>query len=172
MPTDRHGITHAGALGLYDDDDEYDAAMRRMERHERERLASEIRRQERLAAKEHRQAMKAARRDNEPPSRLPKQIARLGKLFSSKSGESSASQGKCEDVKRSEPPKSSQHDPEVPPSGFIVVRRPSTPEPVYTMDDVDPIDSPWLDECGMVRVITNDISGCRIVPKSSIEPSK
>jgi len=54
---------------------------------------------------------------------------------------------------------------------YVIVRRPSTPEVIYTLNDVDPVDSPWLAECGMVRVRSDDEGGCHIVPKSSIQTS-
>jgi hypothetical protein len=49
MPTDQHGVTHAGALGLFDDVDENNAAAERSERHERECLETVIRREYRRA---------------------------------------------------------------------------------------------------------------------------
>jgi hypothetical protein len=54
---------------------------------------------------------------------------------------------------------------------YVVVRRPPTPELAYTADDIDPTDSPWLRECGMVRVKSDDAGGCHIIPKSSIQKS-
>jgi hypothetical protein len=42
MPTDKHGVLHSGAIGLYDDDDEHIAPVERNERRERERLESTI----------------------------------------------------------------------------------------------------------------------------------
>lgn len=50
-----------------------------------------------------------------------------------------------------------------------IARTPSTPEPVYTTEDVDSVDSPWLQECGMVRINSDDRGGCHIVPKESIQ---
>jgi hypothetical protein len=52
------------------------------------------------------------------------------------------------------------------------VRKPPTPEPLYTAEDMDPVESPWLRECGMVKVKSKDPGGCHIVPKSVIQKSE
>jgi hypothetical protein len=45
------------------------------------------------------------------------------------------------------------------PMEYVIVRRSETPEPVYTESDVDSVDSPWLKECGVVRVWSKDPGG-------------
>jgi hypothetical protein len=45
-------------------------------------------------------------------------------------------------------------------------RQYGSPELIYPAAEVDPVDSPWLKECGMVKVGTG--VDTRIVPKSSI----
>jgi hypothetical protein len=55
---------------------------------------------------------------------------------------------------------------------YVVVKKPAMSEPVYTAEDIDPVDSPWLRECGMVRVKSDDGGGCHIVPKSCIRKNE
>ena len=52
---------------------------------------------------------------------------------------------------------------------YNIVRRPKTPDPVYQDKDVQPVDSPWLRECGMVKVKSKNPGGCHIVSKTIIQ---
>jgi polynucleotide 5'-kinase involved in rRNA processing len=62
MPTDKHGVTHAGTIGLFDDEQENYVSVERSERHEIEHLQSQIRRHEgRQERKEHREQRAANR---------------------------------------------------------------------------------------------------------------
>jgi len=56
--------------------------------------------------------------------------------------------------------------------GYKIVRRPATPEQVYHAEDVEAVDSPWLRECGMVKVKSDGAGGCHIVSKTDIEKSE
>jgi hypothetical protein len=153
MPTDHHGQTHSGAISLFDDPDEHATSIERSERHERERLESAARRLDRRSNRQYRKDVEAA----EGKSKVPSWLIRLfGKKTEPKSEEEKRTEGR----KKTAIPE---------PMKYIVVRRPATPEPVYTAEDIDPVDSPWLRECGMVRVRSDDAGGCHIVPKSSIQ---
>jgi hypothetical protein len=165
MPTDAHGVTHAGALGLFDDFDENAAAIARSERHACENLETAIRRHERRAGRQHRRNFKATKRQAAGKSKLLWPILWLEKLFGG---------GKDLDpiVPTSRPAEGHGKIQECEASGFTVIRKPSTPEPAYTAQDVDPVDSPWSRECGMVRVKSDDVGGCHIVPKSSLQKSE
>jgi len=145
MPTDEHGQTHAGTIGLFDDADELAATALRTERHERRELESQIRRLERRTGRQHRKEVRAA----DGKSRLPLWLA---KIF--RSDEKASDDGDKTITVTEE---------------WIVVRKPVTREPEYTAQDIDPVDSLWLRECGMVRVKSDDAGGCHIVPKSSVQ---
>tara|TARA_R110002003_G_scaffold105_3_gene8744 strand:- start:15825 stop:16346 length:522 start_codon:yes stop_codon:yes gene_type:complete len=170
MPTDQHGVTHAGALGLFDDVDENNAAAERSERHERECLETVIRREHRRAGRQHRKEAKAARREirgrsipSWPASWFGK-VLHGGKHSSHDSGSSKLDNGASGDEEKDTVRGRIRLTTE-----YVVVPRPVTPDPVYTAEDIDPVDSPWLRECGMVRVKSDDNGGCHIVPKSSIQ---
>jgi hypothetical protein len=60
MPTDQHGQTHLGTMGLLDDDDEHVVSVKRSEYHERERLESTARRLDRRSDRQNRKDVKAA----------------------------------------------------------------------------------------------------------------
>jgi hypothetical protein len=168
MPTDKHGVTHAGTLGLFDDDEENYTSVERSERHEIEHLQSQIRRHERCEDRKERRELKAADRAAKGKSKLTWPMLWFGKVFggakelspepSVVSPHGGQSQGDDELVR----------DIHVK-TEWVVVRKPPTPEPVYTADDIDPVNSPWLRECSMVRVKSDDPGRCHIVPKSSIE---
>jgi hypothetical protein len=158
MPRDRHGVLHAGSLGLFDDPDELDAARARAERHEREHLELLIQRQIRREARQFRKDLKTA----ESASQLPWPISWLSRLFGGGKDTTPVPDG--DEVKKVR----EIHEPMV----YVIVRRPETPELVYTEDDVDHVDSPWLEECGMVRVRSKDPGGCHIVSKSRILKSE
>jgi hypothetical protein len=153
MPRDHHGVLHAGSLGLFDDLDELDATHFRAERHEREYLESVIRHQQRREARQYRKNLKAAT-NTKPPSRLPWPISLLVRFFGGVKDTGPADDKKARQIRE--------------PIEYIVVRRPETPELVYTEEDVDPVHSLWLEECGMVRVRSKDPGGCHIVPKDRI----
>jgi hypothetical protein len=153
MPTDTHGVTHAGSLGLFDDVDETFAAAARSERHERENLESAICRHERRAGRQYRKAAKT-----------PWHTSFFGKLFGGHKDhntEQVSVEGGLVEVKDSSDEESDN-------DGFEIVRRPEMPEKIYSAEDIDPVNSPWLRECGMVRVRSDDAGGCHIVPKSRI----
>jgi hypothetical protein len=168
MPTDKHGVTHAGTLGLFDDDDENCTSVERSERHEIEHLRSQIRRYERRENRRERWGLKAADRAAKGKSKLTWPMLWFGKVF-----------GGAKELSPEPSPVSplggqGQVDDELVrdirvKTEWVVVRKPPTPERLYTADDIDPVDSPWLRECGMVRVKCDYAGGCHIVPKSSIE---
>lgn len=159
MPTDHHGMTHAGTISLFDNDDEYDAIMKRNEHYERQHLESVIRRHERREDRQQRKDAKAADRAGKGIPELPRAVSWMARLFR---------QGK-EPVLELKGTKN-KDGVEIPVAiEYMVVRRPDSPEIVYTAEDIAPVGSPWLRECGMVRVISDDAGGCHIVPKSSIQ---
>lgn len=166
MPTDRHGVTHVGTIGLFDDDDEYQVAMDNAERHERKHLESKIRRQERRDKRQQRKEDRAADQEISGKSKLLWPFSRLGRFFGGGKKPRLDATSTIDDG--DEPTSGIQKTTE-----YVIVRKPSTPEVVYTAQDVDTtIDSPWLRECGMVRVMSDDAGGCHIVPKSSIQKSE
>ncbi|KAF2034136.1 hypothetical protein EK21DRAFT_97628 [Setomelanomma holmii] len=171
MPTDQHGVTHAGSLGLFDDDIEIKAAADRSERHERDRLATLLRREERRAGRRHRREARSAEREAHRGSTSSWRGSWFGKTFGSRIHEDRGSEKKTLLGERGV-----DEENEPPPTGCIristeytVVRGPVSPSPVYTAEDIDPVDSPWLRECGMVRVKSEESGGCHIVPKSNIQ---
>ncbi|KAH3960667.1 hypothetical protein HBI24_201040 [Parastagonospora nodorum] len=147
MPTDEHGQTHAGAIGLFDDADEYAATTLRSERRERRELEAQIRRHERSAGRQHRKEVRTA----QGKSKLPSWLAKIFRIDEKRGDDGDRTITVTEE--------------------WIVARRPVTPEPEYTAQDIDPADSLWLRECGMVRVKSDDAGGCHIVPKSSVKKS-
>lgn len=161
MPTNLHGMTHAGTIGLFDDDDEYDAVMKRNERYERQHLESVIRRHERREGRQQRKEAKAADRAAKGKPELSRPASWIARLFG---------RGKESDIEPNARGTKNKDGDEVSiTTEYVVVRRPPSPEIVYTAEDLDPVDSPWLRECGMIRVISDDAGGCHIVPKSSIQ---
>jgi hypothetical protein len=172
MPTDVHGITHAGTIGLFDDDDENAASLARAERHEIQGLEKYIRCRERRSRK--------LRKENKAADGLSPESSGRAKLSRSASWFGHLLNGGKEHSPELAPILSSdeKHDnddkkiPEIrveDTAEWAIVRRPEAPAQVYTAQDVDPVDSPFLRECGMVRVVSDDASGCHIVPKSRIE---
>ncbi|KAH7377919.1 hypothetical protein DE146DRAFT_586963, partial [Phaeosphaeria sp. MPI-PUGE-AT-0046c] len=164
MPTDQHGVTHSGTIGLFDDDDELQTAMTRAERHERERLEAQIRRHEQHGQRKERKEARAAIKQGREISKLVSLFLWPGRLFGrGKKSKLDATSSKGEADK----PASGGHET----TEYVVVRRTLTLEMVYTAQDVDPIDSSWLQECGMERVKSDGAGGCHIVPKSSVQNS-
>jgi len=51
---------------------------------------------------------------------------------------------------------------------YKIVRRPTTLEADWKVEDVQVVDSVWLQECGMVRVKSGNPGGCHIVSGSVI----
>jgi hypothetical protein len=169
MPTDRHGVTHAGTLGLFDDDDENYISVERSQRHEIEHLQSQTRRHERREDCKERRELKASSRAAKGKSKLQWPMSWIGKVFAR--GKSSSPKtspvrpvGGTDQGGNNEPARERRVKTE-----WVVVQKRPTPEPVYTADDIDAVDSPWLRECSMVRVKSDDPGGCHVVPKSSIE---
>ncbi|KAH7072029.1 hypothetical protein BKA63DRAFT_567958 [Paraphoma chrysanthemicola] len=169
MPTDQHGVTHAGALGLYDDADEKMAADQRLERHQREHLRTMIRREQRREGRQQRKEAKATKREAEGRSVLLRPGSWLEKaLHREKHSRTESHRLKLGEDGIDDDKKPTKGQMRVT-TEYVVVRRPATPEPAHTAEDIDPIDSPWLRECGMVRVKSDDSGGCHIVPKNSIQ---
>jgi hypothetical protein len=81
MPTDRHGVTHAGTLDLFDDNDENYTSVERSERHEIEHLQSQIRRHERREDRKERRELKAASRAAKGKPKLQWPMSWIGKIF-------------------------------------------------------------------------------------------
>jgi len=52
---------------------------------------------------------------------------------------------------------------------YKILPRPTTPEAEWKVEDVQVVDSVWLQECGMVRVKSENPGGCHIVSGSVIE---
>ncbi|KAL1795906.1 hypothetical protein ACET3X_006130 [Alternaria dauci] len=168
MPKDPHGQAHTGTYGLFDDPDELAQATAREESHEIHRLEGQIRRQKRRDRRLDRKDEKAAKRaaaGKESKSRIS---SLFGRFFGIKDSESSHEPGRSlgsddedGDVKKS------ARKPE-----YIIVRRPVTPKRVYHAEDVDTsVNSLWLNECGMVKVKSDDVGGYHIVSKTEIEKS-
>ncbi|KAF2818830.1 hypothetical protein CC86DRAFT_151206 [Ophiobolus disseminans] len=172
MPTDHHGVTHAGAIGLFDDDDENAATLASAERHEIAGLEKVIRCEERSTKRKLRKEDKAAQREVECKPNLPRPVSWLNRLFSASSSESSLTRLAEEESETDDEKKTTtttKKKKKRVKAEWTVVRRPVAPDAVYTAQDVDPVDSPFLRECGMVRVVSDDAGGCHIVPKSTIQ---
>ena len=137
-------------------------------------LEKVIRRETRRSKRKLRKANKAAQKETnaeDGKAKLPRPVSWLHRLFSgSKDSTSKAVFAKpiSEKEDDSDEAKTAKM-PTVIAAEWTVVRRPSTPDAVYTAQDVDPVDSPFLRECGMVRVVSDDAGGCHIVPKSTIQ---
>jgi hypothetical protein len=176
MPKDPHGQAHTGTYGLYDDPDELAQTTAREEAHEIHCLQGQIRRQERRDRRLDRKEEKAAKRvaAGKAPKSKSKIASLLGRVFRggrrssssiggpavpSRHGDSDDDNEEMKKVERVKRP------------GYRIVRRPVTPEQVYHAEDVDAVDSPWLRECGMVKVKSEGAGGCHIVSKSDIEKS-
>lgn len=167
MPTDVHGITHAGAIGLYDDDEENAASLARAERCEVKDLEKVIRRADRRSKRQERKDDKVAQRDTNNKAKLSQPASWFGHLLSGGKDPSPKRTGAKpvhdkEGGSKTKIPITSREE-------WMVVRRPEEPDAVYTVQDVDSVDSPFLRECGMVRVVSDDAVGCHIVAKSRIE---
>lgn len=165
MPTDIHGQPHTGSVGLFDDPSEHASALARTERHEHARLEGVIRRherhQKRQFAKEAKAASKATQGKSKSASKLSP-IAWMSKLF-----------GGGKDVKTDTVDAGGERTlPERKIEEYIIVRKEEAPEKVYTREDVDPVDSLWLRECGMVRVNSGGPGGCHIVPEGVIRKNE
>jgi hypothetical protein len=176
MPKDPHGQTHTGTYGLFDDPDEIATTTAHAEKHELHQLEGVIRREERHDRHLDHKEARADRRLDRKREKAAKRVAAgkppkskihtfLGKIFGGTDvgdsdeavrlvGEDGVKERKRRRGKRAE---------------YAIVRKSKTLEPVYYAEDVDPVDSPWLRECGMVKVQSKDSGGCHIVPKCSIQ---
>ncbi|KAG9195613.1 hypothetical protein G6011_00734 [Alternaria panax] len=167
MPTDPHGQAHTGTYGLFDDPDELAQTTAREEANEIHRLEGQIRRQERRDRRLGRKDEKAANRaasGREPKSKLS---SLFGRFFGGRSSGSSHEPAR---------PLGSNDEDEVGKKvgkpEYVIIRRPGTPKKVYHAEDVDTsVNSPWLSECGMVRVKSDDVGRYHIVSKTDIEKS-
>lgn len=172
MPTDVHGQIHAGSLGLFDDDSEYDVVTARAERRERERLESMIRRNVRREKRRLRKDQKIARQAAQKSAKLPRLVSWFLDLFGAKEAHSvAAAPSKPSGTYYRIEEEREGYSLGVPPMGiddYVIVRRPESPGLIYTAEDIDPVDSPWLMECGMVRVRSNEAGECHLVPRSAI----
>jgi hypothetical protein len=141
MPTDKHGVTHASSLGLFEDEDEHYATVERSGRHERKHLEPQIRRQERRKNRLQRREFRPAEREAKWNSKLPWPVSWLGKLFGGDKDLSpepiparpvgGTSKGGNSDLAKQIRVK----------KDYVVMRKPPTPQPVYTAEDIDPADS-------------------------------
>jgi hypothetical protein len=170
MPTDPHGQAHTGTYGLFDDPDELAQTTAIEEANEIHRLEGQIRRQERSDRRLDHKREKAAKRA--ASGKAPK--SKTSSLFSRVFGGGGKSSGSTHESARllrnddeNEEVEKKARRPE-----YEIVRRPVTPEMVYHAQDVDTsVNSPWLSECGMVKVKSDDIDGFHIVSKKDIEKS-
>ena len=143
-------------------------------------MEGQIRRQERrdrhLDLKEEKAAKRAAAGKAQKSKSQSKIVGLLGRVFEGRNppttiggsavslegnagGDSDGEEG-VKTVKRVKRP------------GYKIVRRPATPDQVYHAEDVEAVDSPWLRECGMVKVKSEGAGGCHIVSKTDIEKSE
>ena len=195
---DKHGQLHAGAIGLFDDDDEYEERQRRA----RKASARETRRQERLAKK---------RAANEVKGNWKRGLlAKIASFCFSGDSKSASSATVTEKTKEKSMAKTRERTPtdsqipgegqvqEQSPSGAQVehnpqlsvygqptshTQEPDNPPPYQsstTIDDggirmyhasaIHPEPSIFLEECGMVRVRSDEPcnGGWTIVPRSAI----
>lgn len=167
--TDRNGIRHSGNMGLFDDPDEIEAAKRRRERHELEHHKTQIRRIQRQDERDRLKKKKEAKRIAKGKSPKP-WYSRVFEKGQAEKGEARLAGPHGGDGKK--PGDASMGSSTRKEYGYVIVRRPSTPEIIYTDDDLTLVESPWLEACGMVRVRSDDRGGCHIVPKSDIRNSE
>ncbi|KAH9871079.1 hypothetical protein J1614_006653 [Plenodomus biglobosus] len=167
--TERNGTRHRGSMGLFDDPDEIEAAERRRERHELEHHKTRIRRMQRQDERDHLKQKKEAKRIAKGKSPKP-WYSRAFEKGRAEKGEARLAGPHAGDGKK--PGEASMGGSSRKEYTYVVVRRPSTPEVLYSDDDVTPVDSPWLEACGMVRVRSDDRGGCHIVSKSDIQNSE
>lgn len=173
MPTDHRGQTHAGTIGLFDDDHETAATNACAGRHELEDIDKVIRREERRARRRLRKEEKASQSETDGKASVSRPSSWLHRLFSSGKNSSSGFENtKLIDKASDDDEKKSGKMPICTATEWAVMRRPVTPDAVYTAQDVDSVDSPFVRECGMVRVKSDDAGGCHVVSKSSIQKSE
>lgn len=166
MSNDPTGTPHTGTYGLFDDPDELASAIAHATSHELHRLKGRIRRLERH---DQASACKAQHREEKRALRLAQGKAAEGwfdrvlcrRLRSEgnrdegyRENGGGGNNGRGEARRRVE---------------YRIVRRPTTPEVLWRKEDVQiGDDSIWLQECGMVRVKSENPGGCHIVSKSAI----
>ncbi|KAF2800952.1 hypothetical protein K505DRAFT_227490 [Melanomma pulvis-pyrius CBS 109.77] len=150
MPTDHTGQLHAGSIGLFDDDDEYELTQSHLRRRQ-QRLERKV---EKRLEKEARKSAKKSETEGSRPSGLLSWFVRLFGLRK-------ASPSSRVVVRR-----------EI--TGLQ--RRSRTPllyesnGPTYPASSVHPEPSIFLEECGMVRVRSSKVGGWDIVPRTAIRP--
>jgi hypothetical protein len=177
MPKDPQGQAHTGTYGLFDDPDELAQTTAREEAHEIHRLQGQIRRLERRDRRLDRKEEKAAKRvaAGKAPKYKSKISSFLGRVFGSGRRSSSSIGGPDVPSRHGDSDEDNEEMKKVERvkrPGYRIVRRPVTPEQVYHAEDVDAVDSPWLRECGMVKVKSEGAGGCHIVSKTDIEKSE
>lgn len=171
MPTDPTGQPHTGNHGLFDDASETARTTALAERHEISRLEGQIRHQKRRDKRLKRKQEKETNTTHQLPhfKRSESKLhVLLGKFFGDREhirddgslGEEKEGEGGSTERKREGTVE------------YTIVRRPVAPDTIYRAEDVDPVESLWLRECGMVKVKSGDPGGCHIVPKSVIEKSE
>ncbi|KAI8941607.1 hypothetical protein NX059_002822 [Plenodomus lindquistii] len=168
--TDARGAQHCGSTGLFDDPDEIEAAAQRREHHELRYHEAQIRRMQQWDARDRLKQKKEERRVAQGKSPKPWYSKMFGKSKEQKGEVGSAGSGAADDEKIRET--SAGTAPRGRGYEYVIVRRRPTPEAIYTENDVDDVESAWLEACGMVRVMSDDRGGCHIVPKSSIQSSE
>ena len=151
MPTDARGRLHAGSLGLFDDDFEYQKPSRSAKRQERRRLEGAIRLDEKydtLYVMQH----------NDKPTWSSNWLKRLFCGGKTDGYEIISSTPVIDEKTALE--KAIGH--------YTNAGKPLAAGLVVSIEKVDPVDSPWLRECGMVRVRSDDPGRCHIVPRSVV----
>ncbi|EDU48072.1 conserved hypothetical protein [Pyrenophora tritici-repentis Pt-1C-BFP] len=161
MPRDPSGVPHTGTLGLFDDVDELATSTALTTSHELHRLKGQIRRLERHdiseARRQYREDGREVRRDN----RNAKKEKGKGKegwwksIFSTKTPKTArefAESERLQSTYEKEDGEDSEPDNRQKNIQYRIVRRPTTPEAPWKAEDVQSVDSIWLQECGMVRV--------------------
>ncbi|CAA9960511.1 hypothetical protein PTMSG1_03913 [Pyrenophora teres f. maculata] len=183
MPRDPTGVPHTGTLGLFDDPDELAASTALATSHELHRLKGQIRRLERhdvsAARRQYREGSKERRKDGKKDKgkegwwckifNSSNKAARPNSSLS-KSNLSSENMTTANTLRSNYGPedeeeyKNNKHKI----IHYEIVRRPTTPEAEWKAEDVQSVDSIWLQECGMVRVKSGCPGGCRIVSERGV----
>ncbi|KNG46818.1 DNA binding protein [Stemphylium lycopersici] len=180
MPRDAWGQPHTGSQGLFDDVDETARSTARAEAKEIKALQTQIRRQLRRDRHQEYKEAKIARRiaaGKPPESRMSELLERV--FGARRKGDGGSLNAEEEAMRRIEAEKLEEGEEGGVWEGnrssgrarisYSIVRISKMPDPAYRDNDVQPVDSPWLRECGMVKVKSSNPGGCHIVSKTIIQ---